>query len=188
MKTVFRNRNRLKISQRILAQRAGIAYKSLQLIESGGHDAKLSTLSKIAQAINYPKGLFTHFVSQFFHLPQNSIAIISRQISQSKNKEWQIPLFNFVDQFRKDQDYMLISSPPCEELPQKIKALLASTVEALCLEFEMDIPWWCKGISLLKEPYFVSEVENLKAMALVESPVYFRMRNIFVLDNFLERA
>jgi hypothetical protein len=30
--------------------------------------------------------------------------------------------------------------------------------------------------------------ESLKAMALVESPVWFRRRNIFVLGNFLDRA
>jgi hypothetical protein len=31
-------------------------------------------------------------------------------------------------------------------------------------------------------------VENLKASALVESPVHYRKRKIFVLANFLERA
>jgi hypothetical protein len=34
----------------------------------------------------------------------------------------------------------------------------------------------------------VSGVENLKAMALVESPAWFRRRNVFVLGNFLNRA
>ncbi|MBU0506681.1 helix-turn-helix domain-containing protein [bacterium] len=176
------------MSQRLLAKKAGIAYKSLQLIEVGGHDPKLSTLSKIAMAINYPKGVFNNFVSQFFSLPQNSIAIVSREIVLSKNKKWQIPLFDFVDQFRKNKDPVLISEPPCNELPQRLKALLASTVEALCAELAITKPWWCDGIESLGDPYFVAEVENLKALTLIESSVYFRKRNIFVLENFLERA
>lgn len=40
----------------------------------------------------------------------------------------------------------------------------------------------------LPEPWFVAGVENLKATALVESPLPFRRNNIFVLGNFLSRA
>jgi hypothetical protein len=31
-------------------------------------------------------------------------------------------------------------------------------------------------------------IENLKAITLVESPLRFRIRKIFVLDNFLRRV
>jgi hypothetical protein len=41
---------------------------------------------------------------------------------------------------------------------------------------------------LLPAPWFVAGVENLKASALVESPVQFRRNNVFVLGNFLARA
>jgi hypothetical protein len=40
----------------------------------------------------------------------------------------------------------------------------------------------------LPDPWFVAGIENLKASALVESPVQFRRNNIFVLGNFLSRA
>jgi hypothetical protein len=43
-------------------------------------------------------------------------------------------------------------------------------------------------VEALDSPWFVAGIENLKASALVESPVRFRKRNIFVLANFLERA
>ena len=39
-----------------------------------------------------------------------------------------------------------------------------------------------------KPPWFVSGMENLKAIALAESPLRFRIRKIFVLSNFLSRA
>jgi hypothetical protein len=41
---------------------------------------------------------------------------------------------------------------------------------------------------VLPRPWFVAGVENLKATALVESPLPFRRNNVFVLGNFLSRA
>jgi hypothetical protein len=52
----------------------------------------------------------------------------------------------------------------------------------------MDNPQWTWDIPSCKEPWFVSGVENLKAIALAESPVFFRRRKIFVLENFLQRV
>ena len=94
-----------------------------------------------------------------------------------------------MDAFRKaesKQDY--IQCPPCENLHPNIKALFASSVEALCVEQGLEIPNWCASINALECPWFVSETENLKAMALVESPALFRKRNLFVLENFLSRV
>jgi hypothetical protein len=39
-----------------------------------------------------------------------------------------------------------------------------------------------------KDPWFVSGMENINAIALVESPLQFRIRKIFVLENFLIRV
>ncbi len=73
------------------------------------------------------------------------------------------------------------------EVSLKLKALLASVVESLCMKFELDIPSWCKSISSLSDPWFLAETESLKAAALLESPAIFRKRNLFVFENFLER-
>lgn len=70
----------------------------------------------------------------------------------------------------------------------RFDALLASTVECLCDELHLKTPEWIMDVPALKEPWFVAGVENLKAMAIVESPVYFRRRLIFVLENFLDRV
>ena len=69
-----------------------------------------------------------------------------------------------------------------------MRALIASTVETLCADLSLEAPEWCRGVSRLDRPWFVSGVENLKASALVESPSRYRMRNVFVLANFLERV
>lgn len=110
-----------------------------------------------------------------------------KQKIEADGKNWLIPFMDFVDDFRREKS---VSSIACPLAPsnEKIDALLASTIESLGYELNLEIPEWVEAIPPCKDPWFVSGVENLKAIALVESPVFFRRRKIFVLQNFLERA
>lgn len=187
MKQLVILRREKGISQRQLARLAGLAYKTIQLIESGEHDPKISSLSAIAKALGYPPTEIQEQIENLFATPPDSIRIISEQIHRSKKDSWKIYFFNFVDAFRKSKDPAYVAKAPVEDLTGRLKALLTSTVETLCQELHLNTPSWCAGISPLENPWFVSGVENLKAMALIESPIHFRKRNIFVLSNFLER-
>lgn len=175
------------LSQRQFALLAGLSYKTVQLIESGEHDARISSLSAIAKAFGYPPTEIQEQIETLFTTPSDSIQIISEQIRQSKKDSWKIFLFNFVDAFRRSKDPAYITNAPVENLTPRLKALLTSTAETLCQELHLNIPWWCVGVLSLESPWFVSGIENLKTMALMESPIHFRKRNIFVLSNFLER-
>ena len=93
-----------------------------------------------------------------------------------------------VDGFRRTLDPRLLLLPPPPGLPAELHALLASVVLALCWEAGIDPPSWARVRRFLPRPFFPSETESLKASALVESPLAFRRNNIYVLDNFLERA
>jgi transcriptional regulator with XRE-family HTH domain len=187
MDTLKESRERSGLSQRNLAQLAGTSYKTIQLVESGRHDPRLSTLENIADALGYPTSVISTWLQELWELPADSVAMISRHIVMAGEESWKIWLFNFVDTFRIHSDSSLVEAPPVMETPRKIKALLASTVESLCAESDMPSPPWCRAVGGLSEPWFVSGMESLVATALVESPVHFRKRNIFVLRNFLER-
>ncbi|CAN5650083.1 hypothetical protein BH20ACI4_BH20ACI4_27470 [soil metagenome] len=100
---------------------------------------------------------------------------------------WRIALMDFVDDFRHHKNPEAIVEP-FDSSDEKIDAVLASTAESLCDEFELPIPVWLNKISACREPYFVSGLENLKATAIVQSPLRFRIRKIFVLENFLTRV
>jgi len=102
-------------------------------------------------------------------------------------KHWRIPFMEFVDDFRYYRNSAIIEKP-FELNHEKFDALLASTIEYLCNEQQMDTPDWVWNVPSCKEPWFVAGVENIKAFAIVESPVYFRRRQIFVLENFLSRV
>ena len=64
----------------------------------------------------------------------------------------------------------------------------AATAEQLRYELKFKPPEWILAVSAPRDPWFVSKVESLKAIALVESPLPFRLRKIFVLENFLSRV
>ena len=102
-------------------------------------------------------------------------------------EHWRVPFMDFVDEFRRTKPSVSLQEPLGSQ-DERIDALLASTIEYLCVEQGVSVPAWVWNVPACRDPWFVSGVENLKAIALVESPVYFRRRKIFVLENFLDRC
>jgi len=94
----------------------------------------------------------------------------------------------FVDDFRRTHDRALFEKTFDFNDEKFDSLLLASTIEYLCDEMGLESPDWVWDVPSCKEPWFVSGYENLKAIAIVESPAFFRRRKIFVLENFLSRV
>jgi hypothetical protein len=116
--------------------------------------------------------------------------ITLKQVKENIKREpqhWCLHLMNFVDDFRRERDLNAVSEA-FELSDERTDALLASTAEALCDELKLKPPEWLREVPACKEPYFVGELENLKAISIVESPLRFRIRKIFVLENFLSRV
>ena len=178
-------RRQLGLSQRALARRAGLAFRTVQLLEAGGHDARWSTLKKLAAALDVDK---PEALLPPAEAPAPSAAETAVRMRAEGGDAWKLWLFEFVDAFRRSPTAETAARPPDPGLEPRLLALLASTVETLCAENGLSAPWWCAGVPVLADPWFVSGSENLKASALAESPPAFRKRNIFVLDNFLSRA
>ncbi|MBI2069349.1 MAG: helix-turn-helix transcriptional regulator [Elusimicrobia bacterium] len=181
-------REQRHISQRRLAKLAGVSFRSVQLLESKKHNPTLVTLKRVAKTLGYCHQAVDERLESIFAAPSDSIVAISQQIAQEGEGSWKLWFFNFVDAFRRDRHQTYVESPPVERTPQRIKALLASGSETLCDEIGLTAPWWCAGVGPLNEPWFVSGLDSLKPSVLIESPVHFRKRNIFVLKNFLKRA
>lgn len=176
------------LSQRNLADKSGVSFRCLQQLESRDHNWRISSVRYVAHALGLPESGLDYSLNRYFSIQPDSVDDISLRILQDGFDSWQTHLFNFVDRFRASSDPLLVHSPPVKDLDPRLKALVASTVERLCEELTVSPPDWRKGIGPLPNPWFVAGIENLKAMALVESPATFRARNIFVLDNFLSRA
>jgi len=187
MNAVMEARKRRHFSQRKLAARAKVSFRGLQLLEQDGHQWRSGTVARVAEALNLPGEGVDLVVEHFLRIAPDSITAATIRMVLDGFDSWKTHLFNFVDAFRAAPSNDLLA-PPVAELETRLQALCASTVEALCAEQGLRVPDWCGGVPLLKQPWFVAGIENLKPTALVESPAWFRVRNIFVLGNFLERV
>ncbi len=95
-------------------------------------------------------------------------------------------LMDCVDDFRARKDLAALSTPFSGKA-DRWSALLASTATRLCHEMGLTTPDWLEQVPACEIPWFVSGAENLKAISLAESPLEFRLRKVFVLENFLNR-
>ena len=67
-------------------------------------------------------------------------------------------------------------------------AYLAAVAEHLALRFGMPVPEWTEEKErFLAKPFFAGHMEGMKALLLVESPLAFRRRMIFISQNALSR-
>ena len=99
---------------------------------------------------------------------------------------WKTFLYSFVDDFRCFKSFEQIS----EYIPSgdKYDKFIASTIEYLCDELGIDHPEWTYTIGRLDAPWFCSGLPSMVAWELVESPVQFRRRDIFVSKDVMSRV
>lgn len=188
MKSLQDARRARGLSQRMLAAKAGLSFRGLQHLEEPAHNWRALSLRRVAEALGLPAAGVDLAIGRFVRTRIDSVDDVSIRMVADGFASWKTHLFNFVDAYRSTRDQALVEYPPALELDARLRALLASTVEALCAETGAGSPQWCAGVAGLPLPWFVSGIENLKASALVESPAHFRRRNIFVLAGFLDRA
>ena len=106
---------------------------------------------------------------------------------ESDPEHWTVHLMDFVDDFRYYRNPAALAAP-FGRRHERWDALLAATAASLCEEMGMETPAWINEVPPCKEPWFVAGMDSLKAIELVESPLPFRLRKIFVLENFLSRV
>ena len=140
-------------SQRELARRSGVAYKTIQLIESG-RNCRLSTLAKLAKTMDLPGP------EALFSRKRGFVSDAATGLRRIPKKGWETAFFDFVDGFRRSSTGAEIVQAPPPGLTPRGLALVASAIERLCAERGMPAPWWCAAAPALEEPWFVRGREN----------------------------
>lgn len=171
-------------SERALSKKSQLSRSTIRKISNAESNINLAALEKLASAFDCNVNIF---VSPKSNSEFSTIAI-SAYVIRDGFASWKIHFMNLVDEFRRVCDPRLLMFEPLPELDHKLKALLASICRLLSEEIEIPAPDWAKKSYFLKEPWFLSEAESLKAFSILESPLAFRSNNIFVLNNFLDRT
>jgi hypothetical protein len=118
---------------------------------------------------------------------QNSIMTLRGKPPRLGVTDW-VTFFDAVDEVRRSRRFGSLKRLYSRSRRTRERALLNATACSLAAELGEPPPWWAMHPLVLADPWFVAGVENLKATALVESPLVFRRNNVFVLGNFLSRA
>lgn len=175
------------LSERELANFAKISRGSLRKIENiENNDSNLELLSLVKLANYFKQEIVLLSTSENIFSEYSTIAT-AFLTERDGFDSWKIHYFNFIDEFRRTHDPRLILLPPHKSFDKKLFSLLASIVKELCNEIKMSVPKWAKSRYFLKQPWFIAEIESLKASVILESPLAFRNNNIYVHNNFLQR-
>ena len=100
----------------------------------------------------------------------------------------------FLDDWRRTDPadrLRLVSEPPASATGPDLRwaALLAAAVEWLCAQDGLPFPpWTSRPAYRLSEPWFLYPGPRLRAWQLLDTPVAFRIRNIFGGDRILDRV
>ena len=93
------------------------------------------------------------------------------------------------DKATPDERRLMVENRPPATGDAGYDALLAALVEHLCTGVAMPAPLWVDEPDRFVEPWwFVSGLRSLHASALVESPISFARRGVFICDGALSYA
>jgi hypothetical protein len=119
-----------------------------------------------------------------------TLAEVARRVERGEQR-FDFALSEFLDEFylHPERRQEMIAEQPEAMVDPVDHAMLGAIGEHLARRWDLVIPGWTAAPDrFLKRPHFTTELQGLKALLLVESPIAFRRRLIFTEAEPLRRA
>lgn len=178
---IRRRRLAAGLSQRELALRAGTSAATINRYEAGTIDPAVGTLNRILGACSKRRRRWAS-VAQM--APQ-----LASTLSDSPQDVWRL-VGELLDDDRDADDREVLVSVEDAPWPTgnaRADVLVAALGEYLCVRRGMVPPSWTQMMSEVVPWWFVAG-ERFAALALLESPMSFARRGIFITAGALERV
>lgn len=121
-----------------------------------------------------------------------SLAEVSRRVRQGEDVFFAVREFldgvGLVSETGGDLD-ALIAERPEPVGDARHDALLGALAEHIALHHDLPVPVWTRDADrFLKVWWFPSSLRGTDAMAIAQSPVAYRRRGIFIMENAFDRC
>jgi hypothetical protein len=112
------------------------------------------------------------------------------KLAEAAGDHYQRVINAFIDEFRRSDAHArraMLADPVLRS--GRLEGLVAAVSSALCREVDLQPPPWVAETHS-PEPFFAFPARSyaLRVRLMFESPAPFRIRNVFVPDNYLSRA
>lgn len=151
-----------------------------ELIAKARASGNASRFFEVAGRLAHEEGQFSRNVSK------QNVMTFEDVVSEFMSGDWKLAAGEIIRHIRHNVSFRGVELPPVGEF--KRLALLAAIIMTLADELGISPPLWATSSFRLDEPWFLSGLESMRAIAIVESPPYFRRNGIFVTKEFLMRV
>lgn len=169
-----------RVPQRALARRCGIAQSSINVIERGSHDTKVSTLDRLvagfdAQVAILPSRLVT---------AQSAASAVAQALVEGDEGAARSATFQLADDLAQADLHLRVAltvAPPQRTGERRYDAWIAGLVEIRLDEVGVPPPDWATEVSRsLDGEWLVSGIEPLRASTRSQTPEPLLRRGVLI--------
>lgn len=192
-----RARTAAGMSQRGVAERAGVTQPEVSAYENGRRQPTLPTLQRLVAATGFtlrlelqPAPTDEATADRMPSYQPMMLADLAVHLNQSNAARWRL-LREFLEEFRHapaaDRAALLAAEPP--PVDHHWDALLAAVAEHLAWHHDLRCPEWTNEPSrFLRRAWFTSTLPTARVAAIETSPAAFRRRGVFLDRSELDAA